>query len=631
MAKRSVLYLFLATVILSCGETVDPVRDPGNDAPIATQPVPSQLRLETDSLVFNALGANRVIGWSVIDSDGEPVDTATVAWVSSDTLVASVNDRGSVVSTGNGVATVIATSGQLRDSITVSVQQVPASIEVFSRKTDLNLPGDTLTMATFVRDRLGERVVGSNVTWRSSNEATVTISNAGLATATGIGSATITAEADGLQASKRLWVVEDISGGVLIRGVTVLTMGAAGTLTNVDVLVQGGLIQDIGPALSPVDGVYEIDATGRFVMPGLGDMHTHVGLESELTVYILQGVTTILNVGHTPSTPIYSWRSSQRAGDLISPTIYTTGQIIDGANPRQIATIVSDSAAGAAAVRVQSDDGVDAVKVYNSLSPDALSGVINEANSLGLPVVGHGVRSVGLAGMLQMGVRAVAHGEEIFYTHFGSSINPSLTDSATSLLVNQNAWVMPNLSTFARITALWGNNAAFQSALTEPARRLLSPEREGSWIGFFNSTYAGQSGSLQSILDFLRSFTAAMNDAGVKMVLSSDSPVIPTLYPGFSLHEDIAELINVGVSPGTVLEIGTANVGSFVNELGIDTEVFGVLEVGARADLLILGRDPRVDPSSIARNLHGVVFRGRFLGSTRLEQLEADLIVEYGR
>ena len=392
------------------------------------------------------------------------------------------------------------------------------------------------------------------------------------------------------------------------------------------VLVNGTTIQTVGDRTSiPVpDGAEVVEAQGLFLIPGLTDAHAHPRTEQDLLPYLANGVTTIVSLGHPEFAPVLEWRDRIAAGSLLGPTIYATGRILDGTNLRGTATLVADPEAGRRAVRAQAAAGVDFIKVYNGLSVATFNAIMDQARTEGLAVVGHGVRAPGFEGILDAGVAAIAHAEEIYYTHFRSTVDPSLVSSAVERIASAGAWVMPNLSTFERVVLQWGNTAALHQWVASPENRFLHPNHTQNWFTFHQNAYANRTGSLRPVLGLLTTLTGALHEAGVPLLLASDSPIIPGLYPGFSIHEDLRLLTAAGLTAQEALEVGTVNGGRFIAEHHRSDDVFGTISAGQRADLVLVAGDPTVD-LGVLRSPRGVMVRGRFLSGPRLEQLLEDL------
>lgn len=397
--------------------------------------------------------------------------------------------------------------------------------------------------------------------------------------------------------------------------VHVIPMDSDRILDDQTVIVEDGRIAALGPAegVQVPAGARRIEGSGRYLIPGLADMHTHASYPADLLQYLAYGVTTVLDMGHSDETPILEWRDRIRGGQMLGPTIYSCGRVIDG-KPRESShfEIVSTADAARTAVQRQAAQGVDFIKAYNDLSLEAFDAVVLEARRYNIAVVGHGVRAPGLVHSLEFGQVMVAHAEEVLYTFFNSQLDESRIPAAVDLFVDNHTTLTPNLSAYSAAAAQWGNTPAFEEMLQSPAARLMDSRWEQRWRDKHQRLYANRSGSLGPSLEFLEELTKAMSDGGVPLILGTDSPEIPGMAPGASLLLDLETLVDAGLSPYEALVAGTRTAGSFVRKYVLGAEQFGTIEVGSRADLLLLDANPLDDIRSISRQ-EGIVVRGGWI------------------
>ena len=182
------------------------------------------------------------------------------------------------------------------------------------------------------------------------------------------------------------------------------------------VLIRNGRIAAIARAgeLPVSDSALRIDGRGKDLMPGLADMHVHLFNSKDLLLYLANGVTTIRNLGgYGAADSILTIRRQVRAGERLGPTIYTSGNWLDGDPPyRSINTVVRTPAEARAEVERQARAGYDFIKVYATLAPDVYREITSAARANGIPVTGHVPGRVGLARVLESGQVAVDHLEE---------------------------------------------------------------------------------------------------------------------------------------------------------------------------------------------------------------------------
>lgn len=405
--------------------------------------------------------------------------------------------------------------------------------------------------------------------------------------------------------------------------VQVVPMDREQVLAHQTVVVRGKAISEMGAVRRvkvPPDAL-RIEGHGSgYLLPGLADMHTHVMRAEDLLPYTANGVTTILHMGGAPSDFVDEIQRSIDAGEIVGPQVFFAF-MIDG-SPALGRLYVRTPEQARAAVQLAKANGYVFMKVYNNLTADEFTALVDEARKQGLAVVGHGVRAVGLPAALFQGEVMVAHAEEFYYTAFAHHVpaDPALVRAVVEDTYRSGAYVTPNLSTFATIARQWGKPEVIKEFLQDPRVRFLSPDERMDWS---DSHYVHNAGDLSPILLFLRSFTKALADRGVPLLTGTDSPVIPGMLPGYSLHEDLQSLVAVGLTPFQALSAATRVPGEFIARYVPGAARFGQVEPGARADLLLVADNPLQSLETLQRPL-GVMSAGRWRTRAQLETLLAE-------
>ena len=267
------------------------------------------------------------------------------------------------------------------------------------------------------------------------------------------------------------------------------------------------------------------------------------------------------------------------------------------------------------------DDGYDFIKVYNGLSEPVYRALMEEARARGIAVVGHGVRSVGIQGLLEAGQVMVAHSEEYIYAYFESDLGPDMIPAAVEMTRAAGAYVVPNLSAYEIIALQWGKPRVLEGLLRSPELRFTHPFWRSYWA---SGRYTSRRGDLSLNLEFLRELTRAFSEAKVPLLLGTDSPSIPGMLPGFSIHADLKNLVQSGLSPYEALKAGTQSAGEFLTTYVLGTEPFGTITVGGRADMILLEANPLSDIDNLKRRV-GVMVHGRWLSEARLQEMLQEL------
>jgi hypothetical protein len=264
--------------------------------------------------------------------------------------------------------------------------------------------------------------------------------------------------------------------------------------------------------------------------------------------------------------------------------------------------------------------GYDFIKVYNSLTVEQFDAILIEARARNLPVLGHAVRSVGLDRGFAAGQVAVVHAEEYVYADLRRRLDTTLIPGVVAFTRRHGAYVVPNLSAFDVITRQWGRPAQLDSFLARPEARHLSAYWRGRWE---SADYVRRPGPAPTAFPFLSRLALALQQGGVPLLVGTDSPSIPGMFPGASVHEDLRLLVEAGLSPYEALVAGTRTPGEFALSHFRRAEPFGTIAPGQRADLVLLTGNPLADPTQ-AREPLAVMVRGYWLDPARLAALREE-------
>jgi len=423
-----------------------------------------------------------------------------------------------------------------------------------------------------------------------------------------------------------------------IVGVAVIPMTEGTTILNDrTVLIRDGRIEAIG-ARSKVRvpaGARIIDGKGKYLMPGLADMHVHLEYIEDpevLKLFVSRGVTTVRNMDGQPF--ILGWRGDVAAGRTIGPRIVTAGPIIDGSPPARPDNLaVADAAAARAAVAAQAAAGYDFIKLYSNLSLDAYSAAVAEARARGLRVAGHIPTAVGLEKALESrwSVEHLGDFASLMASQGGpptpswarrglsAPLDQARLAALAAQLAKAKVWVVPTviqqdrwLAPKAEVErwlaepAIRNIPAAIIAQWRTPMERISSRMDEGDWA----MVAQGRRNRLATI--------AAFHRAGVPLAVGSDTPN-PFVAMGASVHQELANFVEAGLSPHEALRAATV---APARMLGLEREQ-GTVEAGKRADLLLLGSNPLEDVGRAAKPA-GMVLAGRWFTAEELEALPED-------
>lgn len=373
-----------------------------------------------------------------------------------------------------------------------------------------------------------------------------------------------------------------------------------------------------------------IDGRGLFVGPGLHDMHTHftfggsTAMREAGTLYIANGVTTVLNMGDGGTQNLPGTDALFGDGNFIGPAVYA-GQAAYGPNDGRSATLTVTTAAGATAYAERlAATGYRFIKLYNSLSPSVVDQFFDDGPRLGLPVNGHLPKNLTMRAALEGGQDMIAHVAEIYFTLLRNQQDESLLPEAAALMLDNGVYLTDTLTASESFAANYGGNEANFLIFSRRNGIQFQPTSfaENGWRNFFESNTlnppGSQPGQLDSRLAFFKKMVLFFQEAGVPLVLGTDSPGHIGLVSGFSVHEALRIYTEIGLTPYEAYAAGSKNPGNyFADSLGPDVS-WGTVEVGKRADLLLLEANPLNTVEALQRPL-GVMTRGRFYSRSHLD------------
>jgi hypothetical protein len=421
-------------------------------------------------------------------------------------------------------------------------------------------------------------------------------------------------------------------------GVTVVPMtGGEATLPDRTVLIRGGRIDRIGPRarVKVPAGAQIVDGRGRYLLPGLSDMHVHLEYVEDpnvLKLFIANGVTTVRSMDGRPF--IREWRDRVKAGALLGPRIVTAGPIIDGSPPaRDDNLAVADEASARAAVAAQAAEGYDFVKLYTNLSASAYEGAVAEAGRRRLRIAGHVPRAVEFERALEaqwsiehLGDFAAAVAAEggapvpgWARRTLAAPLDSARVQALAERLATAGVWVLPTAIQQDRWLAPPDQVAEW---LKEPAiARTPAPVVE-QWKGALERFSSRLDAEDWALLEQARrnrlALILAFHRRGVRLAIGSDTPNA-FVAMGASVHQELANFVAAGLTPIEALRAATVNPAQM---LGLQSEQ-GTIERGKRADLVLLAGNPLEDVGHAARPV-GVLAGGRWFDGAGLRALAAD-------
>ncbi len=440
---------------------------------------------------------------------------------------------------------------------------------------------------------------------------------------------------------------------VAFVGVNVVPMDAERVLADQTVVVRDGRIVALGARGSIVvpRGASRVDGRGRYLLPGLADLHAHVGsydsgnapdsaavLRSELLLYVATGVTLIRNMAGGPKHLEY--RARVASGEILGPRIYTATNIVDGPNAVWAFSIkMAEPAEADALVEGFVRDGYDQIKVYNELPRVAYAALLDAAARRGIRVVGHVPFSVGIDSALAAGQYSIEHQRGYDYDgvrpqalvldggrnpeRFGSWTR--MSDERMRDLVRKTAaagtW---NTPTFVIDELLYDTDAR-RALASAPSLRFVHPAvRAAIASNQLDAIFSPESKAALRMSMPARYRILKMLDAADAGLLTGTDTVVPYLVPGFTPIDELDHFVAAGLTPYRALRAATINPARF---LGIDAEA-GTVAVGKRADLLLVDANPLEDVGNLWKR-SGVMLAGRWLPQAEIDRLLESMAATY--
>jgi len=448
---------------------------------------------------------------------------------------------------------------------------------------------------------------------------------------------------------------------IAITHVTVIDATGAAPQADSSIIIQGSRIFAVGPSAStpiPRDAKI-VDGFGKFLVPGLADMHLHLTGAGEPTgsrefiipLLVANGITTVRDMGGKVEY-LKKLRAEIDSGKLAGPQIFFTGPYLDGNPPSFQPSIVVQSAAEAtAAVQNLKSEGVDFIKVQSRLQPEPYYVVARESQKQNIRFVGHVPDSITAAAASDAGQASIEHLTGVL---LGCSAReeelrqrklapPPAGETKEQTLVRERVWLKDLLDSYSQQKAAnlfhkFAANRTWQVPTlpllihlaylvpesdrnTDPRMKYIPGNLRETWNqtrnGLLDSRTETDFALRRRLVSQSLSAVKALQETGVTIMAGTDTTA-PNVFPGFSLHEDLAYLVKAGLTPMQALQAATSKPAEF---LGRGAEQ-GTVQAGKRADLVLLSANP-LDDIHNTQKIAGVVLNGKFLTRDELDELLA--------
>lgn len=429
--------------------------------------------------------------------------------------------------------------------------------------------------------------------------------------------------------------------------VAVVDVRSGETKPDMTVLLSENRISQIGPSriVHVPKNVRTIDARGKYLIPGLWDMHVHSLWDANrpplfFPLFLANGVTGVREMGGPmPAADQVRWRNEVESGAVLGPRLVVSGPFVDGPHPIWPGSIkVSTEEDGKQAVDTLKAAGVDFVKVYTAVPRAAYFGIAKEAQKDGIPFVGHVPLEIGVDEASNAGQRSIEHlmGILLYSSSKSDELKADLMKGTNINQLNNQLVDTYDPSRAAALDALFVKNKTWQAptltiryarpylhelqASNDPRLKYVPNTIVESWGPHLDQR---QPTSPEVIATRKRLFqkelevVASMHRAGVNLLAGTDTPN-PYCFPGFSLHDELGLMVQAGLTPLEALQTATINPAEF---LGLSKTV-GTIEKGKIADLVLLNANP-LEHIANTKRIAAVVSSGRLLDRKALDGLLA--------
>ena len=440
---------------------------------------------------------------------------------------------------------------------------------------------------------------------------------------------------------------------IAITGVVVIDVAQGRRVSGQTVLITGARIAAVGARIAVPKGTRVIDGRGRFLIPGLWDMHVHsaVAVDREFPLYLAQGVTGVRNMHSTADTALALTNSIKRrlnTGTLVGPRFLANGPLLDGVGSvHRGAFIVRNADEARRAVDSLARGGADFVKLYDYLPRDAFFAAVAESRRVGLPVTGHVPYSVSVVEAAESGITSIEHmrGLEYDCSPVGDSLRAEVSTSLVALAAGtaKPAEVFPvrervleraiatrdearcaaaidvlrRRGTWVVATLGWGSTDG-AVIVNDSARMQFVPARtRATWARMVEEDRTAPQGAWAKRNTADRANIPMLRRAGVPILSGTDVGDF-ALVAGFALHDNLAQLVATGLTPAEALRTATLNPARYLRA----TDSLGTVARGKLADLVLLDGDPLRNITN-TRRIRAVVLNGRYFDRAALDTLLA--------
>ncbi len=422
------------------------------------------------------------------------------------------------------------------------------------------------------------------------------------------------------------------SSSYVIRNVDIINVKDGSISQGKSVVINEGKITAIADDISGFGNASIIDGSGKYLLPGLAEMHAHIPQGGNFTdemlfLYLSNGITTIRGMlGHPSHLDL---RRQAENNEILSPRIFTSGPSMNGNSVKTWQEAVEK-------VEAYKEAGYDFLKLHPGIKLDVFDTLVKTANDVGITYAGHVSIFVGVNRAVESKYASIDHvdgfleglvpesagvdpSENGFFGYnFTDLVDMSLMDDLIAKTVENEVWVVPTQSLFDR----WFSPEDPEILAQAPEMKYIPKTMLDRWVSskknlISNPEYSAE--KWQRFNDIRMSLIKALQDNGHGLILGSDAPQVFNI-PGFSIHHELKGMIDAGITPLEAIQSGTINPAIF---FGMEGE-FGEIIEGASADVILLNGNP-VENIENLKNPAGVMVRGQWMDREAIDKKLNDI------
>lgn len=421
---------------------------------------------------------------------------------------------------------------------------------------------------------------------------------------------------------------------IVFKSVNVVPMDRESILENKIVIVKNGKIQyigDNGKKAKYRKNAIVVEGQGRYLMPGLAEMHAHVPANDDLEamknvslLFAAYGITTMRGMlGHPKHLEL---RTLLNSGQIVGPRFYTSGPAVSGESAKTVDEAIK-------LVREEKQAGYDFLKILPGLTKDVFDAMARTAQAENIAFAGHVSFNVGVWKAIEAKQQTIDHldafveglvpniknyTEEdagLFGIYIADKADTTRIPSLMKALRDNNVWVVPTQALAERWMTPEKTAESFRE---EPEMKYMDAKTLDNWVNVKNGLASNSKYDPEKVRAYIklrRKLIYECNRNGVGLLLGCDAPQIFNV-PGISTHHELQYLVDAGLTPYQALKTGTINVGSFYKK----SNEIGVIKQGANADLILLNGNPMQDISN-TKKIEGVLIGNKWMNRATLDEV----------